>query len=38
MEAYEHKYRERVLLNLKKSAASLGFDLTQKQPTPPLVS
>lgn len=38
MDAYENKYRERVLLNLKKTAASLGFDLTQKQPSPPLVS
>ena len=31
MEAYEKKYRERVLHNLKKTAASLGLELVQKQ-------
>lgn len=32
MEVYENKYREKVLQNLKKTAASLGLELIQKQP------
>jgi transposase len=35
LEAYENKYRQRVLMNLQKTAASLGFELTQKQPLAP---
>jgi transposase len=31
MEAYEKKYRQRLLHNLQKTAAALGFELTQKQ-------
>ena len=38
LEAYEKKYRERLLHNLKKTAAALGLELTQKQPLPPCVS
>ena len=38
LEAYEKKYRERLLQNLKKTAAALGLELTQKQPLPPRVS
>jgi hypothetical protein len=38
LEAYENKYRERVLYNLKKTAASLGLELTQKQQLAPSVS
>jgi transposase len=38
MEDYERKYRERLLYNLKKTAASLGLELTQKQPLAPSVS
>ena len=34
LEIYEQKYRERLLHNLKKTAASLGLELTQKQPLP----
>lgn len=32
LEAYENKYRQRLFQNLQKTAASLGFALTQKQP------
>jgi transposase len=38
MEAYENKYRERLLHNLKKNAATLGFELTPTQQLPPSVS
>jgi transposase len=38
LEAYEKKYRERLLHNLKKTAAALGLELTQKQPLPSCVS
>jgi transposase len=38
LEAYENKYRERVLHNLKKSAASLGFELAQIKQSPTFVS
>jgi transposase len=38
LEAYEKKYRQRLLHNLKKTAAALGLELTQKQPLPPCVS
>jgi len=38
MEDYERKYRERLLHNLKKTAATFGFDLTQKQQLPQSVS
>lgn len=38
LEAYEKKYRERLLHNLKKTAASFGFELTQKQQLAPSVS
>jgi transposase len=38
MEAYENKCRERLLHNLKKNAATLGFELTPKQQLPPSVS
>ena len=38
MESYEHKYRQRLLYNLKKTAASLGWELTQKQQLPDSVS
>ena len=38
LEAYEKKYRERLLQNLKKTAAALGLELTQKQQLPPCVS
>jgi transposase len=38
LEAYEKKYRERLLHNLKKTAAALGLELTQKQSLPPCVS
>lgn len=38
MEVYENKYRERVLHNLKKTAASLGLELVQKQQPAPSVS
>ena len=34
MEEYENKYRQRLLHNLRKTAASLGFELAQKQPVP----
>jgi len=34
LEAYEKKYRQRLLHNLKKTAAALGFELTQKQQLP----
>jgi transposase len=34
MEAYETKYRQRLLHNLRKTAASLGFELAQKQTIP----
>jgi transposase len=32
LDDYERKYRERVLRNLKKTAATFGLELTQKQP------
>ena len=38
VEFYENQYRERLLYNLKKTAASLGFQLAQQQPTPQSVS
>ena len=38
LEAYENKYRERVLHNLKKTAASLGFELAQIKQPPTFVS
>jgi len=38
MEAYENKYRERLLHNLKKTAATFGFELTPAQQLPPSVS
>jgi transposase len=38
LEEYEHKYRQRLLHNLKKTAASFGFELTQKEQFPPSVS
>jgi len=38
VEAYEQKYRERLLHNLKKSAASLGFQLVQNKPIAKSVS
>jgi transposase len=38
MEAYESKYRERLLHNLKKTAATFGFELTPTQQLPPSVS
>jgi transposase len=38
MEVYENKYRERILHNLKKTAASLGLELIQKQKPSPSVS
>jgi transposase len=38
MEAYEHKYRERLLHNLKKTAATLGFELTPTLQLPSSVS
>jgi len=38
LEEYEHKYRQRLLYNLKKTAASFGFELAQKQHLPPSVS
>jgi transposase len=38
LEAYENKYRERVLHNLKKTAASLGFELAQIKQSPTFVS
>jgi transposase len=38
IEAYELKYRQRILHNLKKTAASLGWELTHKQQLPPSVS
>jgi hypothetical protein len=38
MGAYENKCRERLLHNLKKNAATLGFELTPKQQLPPSVS
>jgi transposase len=38
LEAYERKYRERLLYNLKKTAAALGLELTQKAPLPSRVS
>jgi transposase len=38
LEVYEQKYRERLLHNLRKTAASLGLQLTQKQQLPPSVS
>jgi transposase len=38
MEVYENKYRERVLQNLKKTAASLGLELIQKPQLAPSVS
>ena len=31
METYERKYRERMFHNLKKTAATFGFELTQKE-------
>jgi transposase len=31
LDAYENKYRERLLLHLKKTAANLGFELAPKQ-------
>ena len=38
LEEYEHKHRQRLLHNLKKTAASFGFELTQKEQFPPSVS
>ena len=38
LEEYEAKYRQRLLHNLKKTAASFGFELTQKEQFPPSVS
>jgi hypothetical protein len=38
LEAFENKYRERLLHNLKKTAASFGLELTQKQQLEPSVS
>ena len=38
LEEYENKYRQRLLHNLKKTAASFGFELAQKQHLPPSVS
>src|ERR1043166_1361059 len=38
LEAYENKHRERLLYNLKKTAASLGLEVIQKQPLAPAVS
>ena len=38
LEDYERKYRERVLSNLKKTAANLGMEVVQKQPLPSGVS
>lgn len=38
MEDYEQKYRQRLVHNLQKTAASLGFQLTPNQPSSPCVS
>ena len=38
MEDYEKKYRQRLLHNLQKTAATLGFELKQKQELAPGVS
>jgi len=38
MEDYEKKYRQRLLHNLQKTAATLGFELKQKQELAPCVS
>lgn len=38
MEYYEQQYRQRMLHNLKKTAASLGFQLTPNEQSPPGVS
>ena len=38
VEMYEQKYRQRLLHNLKKNAATLGFELTLKQALPSGVS
>jgi transposase len=38
MEAYQNKYRQRLLHNLKKTAATLGLELTPAPQLPPSVS
>lgn len=38
MEYYEQQYRQRLLQNLKKTAASLGLQLTPNEQSPPCVS
>lgn len=38
MEAYENKYRQRLLHNMAKTAAAFGFQLTPTSPPTPVVS
>jgi hypothetical protein len=38
MDAYEQKYQEQALKNLKKKALALGFDLVASTPVPEGVS